>query len=113
MNPVPDDLSLHVKRSSITLNGLTGADIDDCFNVSNEEFKKLTELTLPKFTSRPRVYDKSDFCVTKIETIDKGFYLLGLIFKASNMTYASQNCSFKNFRRYRALFFGFVVLGRI
>lgn len=69
--PVPGDSSLYVKRSSGSLEEMTGTYVDTCSNAETSEFEMLTEQTLAKFDYKPRVYDNFDFYGCQVATIAK------------------------------------------
>lgn len=104
MNPVSCDSSLYVKRSSVTLKGLTGANVDDCLNDDTEELEKLTKQLLTKLDFKPRVDDNFDLHETRIATIEKGLFLLSQVYYTSNMTYDPKDGSFEEYCCYRAPF---------
>lgn len=96
--------SLHVKRFSNTLEGVTISHVDNCLNDGTIEFEKLTELMLFKFGFKPRVYDYFEFYGTQVATIDECTVLLRQKYYALNIIYALKDCSLEEFCRYRALF---------
>lgn len=104
MQPLRSDPALYAKFINQELCGITGIQVDDSLNAGDQRFEKITEATLTRFDSKPRLYDTFDFFGSQVATLDDKSISLGQPYFARNLTQSSTDIAFEEFRRCRALF---------
>lgn len=104
MTSLYSDSAMFMKQKNGKLIGLCGVQVDHSLNAGNEEFEKLTQLTLKKFDSKPWIYDLFEFFEMQIKAKQNGDYYTGQPYYAKNLSYVPKDATFDEFRRHRALF---------
>lgn len=74
MKPTVGDPASYTKSQDGKFIGIYGSYVDDTLNVGSSEFEELTEKTLHRFESKPRVYDTFDFYGTQLHMIEPGMF---------------------------------------
>lgn len=70
MRPTIGDPTLYTKSQSRKIIGVSVSYLDDSLNAGTPEIEKLTESTLQRFKSKPRIYDSFDFYGPQVCTIE-------------------------------------------
>lgn len=104
MIPLCSDSAFYIKRKNRKLISLCGIKVDDCLNAENEEFEKLTELTMKTFDSNPCVHGCFNVFGMQTKANENFEYYSGQPYYAIILAYVPKHATLDAFRRYGALF---------
>lgn len=93
LKPTIGDPSMQVKRKEGKLEGLMGTYVDDGLNAGDLALETLTESTLSKFDSKPRVHNLFAFFRTQLETLESGCFHMSQKYYATNINFVEKNYS--------------------
>lgn len=78
--------ALFYKKNGNIIEGVSSSYVDGELHAGNKKFETLTENTIARYDSKPRLYDSFDFFGTLIETFKNGVLYVGQIYHAKNLT---------------------------
>lgn len=105
MEPLIRDLASYVKRDGgRNVTDIFGMYVNNCLNSGSKSFGKDTEVTLCKFDSKPRLYDKFKFFGLQITTILPGQIFVMQSDNTTNWTIIPIDSTFSKFWKQRTLF---------